>query len=120
MLYLYLTVPGPPVIIYFPNVSETSATIHWQAPDEPNGLIIRYRVSYKRKDQPDSVFNDNSVEMMSNVFEHTANELNGMTDYIFSVEAKTEDGWGKAVYVKVYTFSNRGKFIYSCLDECFL
>ena len=46
--------PGPPVNIWFPEVSESSVTIVWEAPDEPNGVISRYKVAWRRADQPNT------------------------------------------------------------------
>lgn len=103
------TVPGPPIIIYFPQVNETSATIVWQPPEEPNGIIIRYLVSYKQRDQPDSVLKNNSVEHEAYVHQYTVGGLTAETYYVFSVQARTQDGWGEAAVIDVYTIASRGK-----------
>lgn len=34
------SVPGPPRIIWFPDVSYVDATIEWEPPQEPNGIIL--------------------------------------------------------------------------------
>ncbi|XP_059172379.1 protein sidekick-2-like [Physella acuta] len=102
-------VPGPPVIIYFPQVTETTATVVWQTPNEPNGIIQGYKVSYKQRDQPDSVLDINYTEKPETVFQHTVTNLTRETYYIFAVTARTENGWGEAAKVDVYTIANRGR-----------
>ncbi|BFZ02837.1 hypothetical protein BsWGS_05876 [Bradybaena similaris] len=100
-------VPGPPIIIYFPQVNETSATVVWQSPEEPNGIIINYKVSYKRKDEPDSAFTNQTIDLPETVFQFTVSRLAAETYYVFAVQARTQDGWGQAATVDVYTISHR-------------
>ncbi len=42
-------VAGPPSNMSFPDVSFTTARVIWDVPAEPNGEILRYRVSYRRQ-----------------------------------------------------------------------
>lgn len=42
----YVTVPGVPSNVSFPDVSLSSARIIWDIPEEPNGKILGYRVTY--------------------------------------------------------------------------
>lgn len=35
-----LSVPGPPVVILFPEVRTTSVRLIWQPPAQPNGIIL--------------------------------------------------------------------------------
>ncbi|KAH9515062.1 Protein sidekick-2 [Bulinus truncatus] len=102
-------VPGPPVIIYFPQVSDSSATIVWQPPEEPNGVIIKYKVSYKQRDQPDSVFENNTVLKPPNEFEKTVTGLSRETYYVFAVTAQTQNGWGETAKVEVFIIANRDR-----------
>lgn len=37
---VFLSVPGPPVRLVFPEVRLTSVRIVWQPPEEPNGIIL--------------------------------------------------------------------------------
>ena len=39
---------GPPSNVSFPDVSFTTARVIWDVPAEPNGEILKYRVSYRR------------------------------------------------------------------------
>lgn len=41
-----ILVPGPPSNVSFPDVSVTSARIIWDVPEEPNGEILAYKVTY--------------------------------------------------------------------------
>ncbi|CAL1541031.1 unnamed protein product [Lymnaea stagnalis] len=102
-------VPGPPVIIYFPLVTDNSATIVWQEPEEPNGVIINYRVAYKQGDQLDSAFDNSTVDKPPNVFEYTVTGLVREMYYIFGVTARTQDGWGETAKVDVYIIANRDR-----------
>ncbi len=43
MIYLF-SVPGPPVVILFPEVRTTSVRLIWQPPSQPNGIILGTRV----------------------------------------------------------------------------
>lgn len=46
-IFIYLlTVPGAPSNVSFPDVSVTSARIIWDVPEEPNGEILAYKVTY--------------------------------------------------------------------------
>lgn len=44
-------VPGAPSNVSFPDVSLTSARIIWDVPEEPNGEILAYKVTYHVNDQ---------------------------------------------------------------------
>ncbi|XP_054706957.1 protein sidekick-like [Uloborus diversus] len=97
-------VPGVPSNISFPDVSTTTARILWDVPEEPNGEILAYRVSYKL---------DNSVDAeIVKEFpptERTLKEVNLIPEsyYMFAVTAQTNEGWGKTAYAKVFTTNNR-------------
>jgi hypothetical protein len=39
-------VPGTPSNISFPDVSTTTARMIWDAPIDPNGVILAYRITY--------------------------------------------------------------------------
>ena len=104
-LPLFFPVPGPPIIIYFPNVTYTSAVVVWNSPSEPNGIITGYKVSFRKQDQTTP---DQESELGPNVFEYMVNTLERETYYIFSVTAKTRLGWGETASVPVLTMINRG------------
>ena len=45
--------PGAPSNVSFPDVSQTTARIIWDVPDEPNGEILAYRVTYRLSESSD-------------------------------------------------------------------
>lgn len=46
LICIQFLVPGAPSNVSFPDVSFTSARIIWDVPEEPNGEILAYRVTY--------------------------------------------------------------------------
>ena len=55
-VYFLTLAPGAPSNVSFPDVSLTTARIIWDVPDEPNGEILAYRVTYHLDDKG-SAFN---------------------------------------------------------------
>lgn len=45
--WFVILAPGAPSNVSFPDVSLTTARIIWDVPDEPNGEILAYRVTYR-------------------------------------------------------------------------
>ena len=106
-------VPGPPSNMSFPDVSFTTARVIWDVPSEPNGEILKYKVTYRRVPDPHHSRNfDPSPRNFSQEFLPTdrtfrAVNLQPMTNYEFKVAAKTSLGWGYAAQGLVYTTNNR-------------
>ncbi|KAG1663046.1 Protein sidekick [Nymphon striatum] len=97
-------VPGVPSNIRFPDVSKTTARIIWEVPEEPNGEIIAYKLSYHLNGTSDGTVNkilDSTERTLKVITLHAENY------YMFSVSAQTGQGWGKAAYALVYTSNNR-------------
>ncbi|XP_044015450.1 protein sidekick isoform X2 [Aphidius gifuensis] len=103
-------VPGPPSNLSFPDVSYTTARIIWDTPDDPNGEILGYKVSFN--------LNSSSIEQQQQIYtkEFSASDRTFKADnlesekyYMFSVTAKTKIGWGKTAYGIVLTTNNRDK-----------
>ncbi|XP_070184420.1 protein sidekick-2-like [Littorina saxatilis] len=99
-------VPGPPIIIYFPNVTYTSAIIVWSSPSDPNGIITGYKVSYRKHDETNSELES---ELGPRIFEYSVDALQRETRYVFSVTARTRLGWGETASLPVLTMLNRGR-----------
>ncbi|XP_067672270.1 protein sidekick-2-like isoform X1 [Haliotis asinina] len=97
--------PGPPIIIYFPDVTYSSAKIVWSPPSEPNGIITRYKIAYFIQGSS----NVSTIELPSGVLENTVYGLARETYYVFSVTAKTRLGWGETANVTVYTMNDRSR-----------
>lgn len=45
VVFMYL-VPGAPSNVSFPDVSLTTARVIWDEPEEPNGEIVAYRITF--------------------------------------------------------------------------
>lgn len=100
----YEDTPGAPSNVSFPDVSFSSARIIWDVPEEPNGEILAYRVTF-------AVNGSNSLNY-SREFppsDRTFRATNLLSEryYTFSVTAQTRLGWGKTASVLVYTTNNR-------------
>ncbi|KAK9695167.1 Immunoglobulin I-set domain [Popillia japonica] len=98
-------VPGAPSNVSFPDVSFTSARIIWDVPEEPNGEILAYKVTY----QLNNSFTNNkySKEFLPTDRTFRATQLESERYYLFSVTAQTRLGWGKTAHVLVFTTNNR-------------
>lgn len=42
----HVLAPGPPSNVSFPDVTFTTARIIWDVPEDPNGEILAYKVTY--------------------------------------------------------------------------
>ncbi|CAG9861808.1 unnamed protein product [Phyllotreta striolata] len=98
-------VPGAPSNVSFPDVSVTSARIIWDVPEEPNGEILAYKVTYHL----DNVKTNNkfSKEFPPSGRTFRFTQLEPEKYYLFSVTAQTRLGWGKTAHVLVFTTNNR-------------
>ncbi|XP_068898271.1 protein sidekick isoform X6 [Tenebrio molitor] len=98
-------VPGPPSNVSFPDVSVTSARIIWDVPEEPNGEILAYKVTYHINNA--NVNNKFSKEFPPSDRTFRFTQLESEKYYMFSVTAQTRLGWGKTAHALVYTTNNR-------------
>lgn len=96
--------PGAPSNVSFPDVSLTTARIIWDVPEEPNGEILAYRVTYCVKDENG---NNYTREFPPSDRTYRATELKPEKYYLFSVTAQTRLGWGKTSNALVFTTNNR-------------
>ncbi|XP_055298306.1 protein sidekick isoform X12 [Sitodiplosis mosellana] len=96
--------PGAPSNVSFPDVSLTTARIIWDVPEEPNGEILAYRVTYSINGSTNLNY---SREFPPHERTFRATNLHSERYYIFSVTAQTRLGWGKTCSVLVYTTNNR-------------
>ncbi|PSN39774.1 Protein sidekick [Blattella germanica] len=96
--------PGAPSNVSFPDVSFTTARIIWDVPEEPNGEILAYRVTYHLHTHNNLNF---SREFPPSDRTYRATELTSEQYYMFSVTAQTRLGWGKTANVLVFTTNNR-------------
>lgn len=96
--------PGAPSNVSFPDVSFSTARIIWDVPDEPNGEILAYKVTYSIKGSSNLNF---TREFPPSDRTFRATQLLAERYYIFSVTAQTRLGWGKTASALVYTTNNR-------------
>lgn len=96
--------PGAPSNVSFPDVSFSTARIIWDVPEEPNGDILAYRVTYTLNG---SMSLNYSREFPPSDRTYRATQLLAERYYTFSVTAQTRLGWGKTASVLVYTTNNR-------------
>ncbi|XP_075219912.1 sidekick cell adhesion molecule [Lycorma delicatula] len=99
--------PGAPSNVSFPDVSLTTARIIWDVPDEPNGEILAYRVTYRIHTLDASNSLNFSREFPPSDRTYRATDLEPEQYYLFSVTAQTRLGWGKTATAIVYTTNNR-------------
>ncbi|KAF2352237.1 Immunoglobulin I-set [Trinorchestia longiramus] len=97
-------VPGVPSSVSFPDVSFTYARIIWDVPEEPNGEITAYSISYHLADDPSRNL---TVELGPNDRTFKAENLKPESYYMFLARARTRLGWGKVLRAPVYTTNNR-------------
>ena len=89
--------------------------IEWSEPREPNGVITGYRVTYGLLSSVIKM-SDDSVSASRRHYRVTA--LSPYQQYLFTVTAKTQSGWGDEASVVVYTTSYRSELVpFICLFE---
>ncbi|XP_045491212.1 protein sidekick isoform X2 [Colias croceus] len=96
--------PGPPSNVSFPDVSFTTARIIWDVPEDPNGEILAYQVTYHLNSSTQHMF---SREFLPSDRTFRATELASEQYYLFSVRAQTRLGWGATGRALVLTTANR-------------
>ncbi|KAL9873742.1 sidekick cell adhesion molecule isoform 3-T3 [Glossina fuscipes fuscipes] len=96
--------PGAPSNVSFPDVSFSTARIIWDVPDDPNGEILAYQVTYSLNGSTNLNY---SREFSPSDRTFRAAQLLAERYYTFSVTAQTRLGWGKTASVLVYTTNNR-------------
>ncbi|XP_072043107.1 protein sidekick-2-like [Amphiura filiformis] len=98
------SVPGPVHGINFPIVTLTSVDIRWQPPEQPNGIIEKYKVGFRQQQHPDEYEQEQEVGGLPS---HAVYELTSDVSYVFRVTAKTRLGWGTPTSAVVITTNNR-------------
>ncbi|KAJ8966484.1 hypothetical protein NQ317_018469 [Molorchus minor] len=98
-------VPGAPSNVSFPDVSFTSARVIWDVPEDPNGEILAYKVTYHINNVNTNSKYSKEFPPSDRTFRFT--QLEPEKYYMFSVTAQTRLGWGKTAHALVYTTNNR-------------
>lgn len=100
----YEDTPGPPSNVSFPDVTFTTARIIWDVPEDPNGEILAYKVTYHLNSSSQHIF---SREFLPSDRTFRATELSSEQYYLFTVTAQTRLGWGATARALVLTTANR-------------
>ncbi|XP_069762286.1 protein sidekick-1 isoform X2 [Narcine bancroftii] len=98
-------VPGPPIKLIFPEIQLTSVRVVWQTPENPNGIILGYRIAYCLATSEPNKFI--TIEVSSDARQYLATNLIPQSPYVFHVSAKTRQGWGEPVEAVVITTQAR-------------
>lgn len=93
--------PGKPQNFTSPTLSQTAARLLWDPPDDPNGDIVGYKVSYHALTEGNKEIL--SQELHQNERTFRATNLKPDTHYVFTVTAKTKQGWGQQNSLVLYT-----------------
>ncbi|CAG9096606.1 unnamed protein product [Plutella xylostella] len=96
--------PGPPSNVSFPDVTFTTARIIWDMPEDPNGEILAYKVTYHLNGTAQHQY---SKDFQSSDRTFRALELLSERYYVFTVRAQTQLGWGGTARALVLTTGNR-------------
>ncbi|KAL4705138.1 hypothetical protein ACJJTC_018709 [Scirpophaga incertulas] len=100
----YEDTPGHPSNVSFPDVTFTTARIIWDVPEDPNGEILAYKVTYHLNNTSMHTF---SREFLPSDRTFRATELSSERYYLFTVTAQTRLGWGATARALVLTTVNR-------------
>ncbi|KPM09144.1 sidekick-like protein, partial [Sarcoptes scabiei] len=106
-------VPGPPSNVTFPDVTLTTARIKWDIPEEPNGEILAYKISYRLSEEQNHKNDRNNLnKRITREFQSTDRtyrflDLLPESYYLFEVTARTIEGWGQPAKALVYMTNTR-------------
>lgn len=96
--------PGTPQNLSTPTVSQTSIRILWDPPENPNGDITGYKVSYHALVEGNKEVATHELHQNERTFKAT--NLKPDTHYLFTVAAKTKEGWGQQASTLTYTYDS--------------
>lgn len=104
LVQTWLDVPGPPSNISFPDVSTSMVRMIWDAPQDPNGVILAYKITYAPEEFSNPSF---AMEFPPETRTYRATDLEREKLYWFTIAAKTQLGWGERARLLVFTINNR-------------
>lgn len=93
--------PGKPQNFTSPTLSQTAARLLWDPPEDPNGDIVGYKVSYHPLTEGNKEILSQELHQNERTFK--AINLKPDTHYLFTVTAKTKEGWGQQNSLVLYT-----------------
>ncbi|XP_067328937.1 ephrin type-A receptor 8 [Anolis sagrei] len=83
--------PSQVVGVHQENVGQSSITLLWQEPEQPNGIILEYEIKYYEKDKEMQSYST----LKSKGNSTTVSGLKPATRYVFQVRARTSAGCGR-------------------------
>uniref|UniRef100_G1PQT7 Protein tyrosine phosphatase receptor type U n=1 Tax=Myotis lucifugus TaxID=59463 RepID=G1PQT7_MYOLU len=91
--------------------------LKWEEPQEPNGRITQYEISYQSIESSDPVVNvpgpRRTISKLRNETYHVFSNLHPGTTYLFSVRARTGKGFGQAALTEITTNISAPSFDYA-------
>uniref|UniRef100_A0A4W2ELR5 Receptor-type tyrosine-protein phosphatase U n=1 Tax=Bos indicus x Bos taurus TaxID=30522 RepID=A0A4W2ELR5_BOBOX len=91
--------------------------LKWEEPQEPNGLITQYEISYQSVESSDPAVNvpgpRRTISKLRNETYHVFSNLHPGTTYLFSVRARTGKGFGQAALTEITTNISAPSFDYA-------
>ncbi|GMT23193.1 hypothetical protein PFISCL1PPCAC_14490, partial [Pristionchus fissidentatus] len=96
-------IPGKPSRISFTLVSATEARLKFFPPEDPNGVITQYLVTYHGADDVDPEATKVTAPVPPTMFGFSAVGLTPKKKYVFGVSAQNEEGQGEPALVEVWT-----------------
>ncbi|KAE9550691.1 hypothetical protein FO519_006092 [Halicephalobus sp. NKZ332] len=90
-------VPGPVAAVDFDQVMSNSVVVKWEAPQEPNGVILKYIVRHWEDKKPEE---KHTIEVDVSENEVTVEGLTPSTKYSIDVQAVTKMGSGPKLEAK--------------------
>uniref|UniRef100_A0A671VNR1 Ephrin type-A receptor 8 n=1 Tax=Sparus aurata TaxID=8175 RepID=A0A671VNR1_SPAAU len=114
--------PSEVLAIRQENTSQSSVTLLWHEPDQPNGVILEYDIKYYEKDNEEHSYSTLKSK-------NTSARVSGLkpgTKYIFQVRARTSAGCGRfSQNVEIQTGKAGNKcpvfippYVYVCAHVC--
>ena len=100
--HTFLAVPSPPLNLKAQNVTSTSVTITWEPPQNRNGRLQGYEVSYTPKG------GSTSFEKLQNDMTCKLMDLKPFTVYYICVRARTAVGFGDGSVLLIVSTSEIG------------
>ncbi|GMR45684.1 hypothetical protein PMAYCL1PPCAC_15879 [Pristionchus mayeri] len=96
-------IPGKPSRLFFTLVSPNEVKLKFFPPDDPNGVITQYLVTYHGADDVDPEATKVTAPVPPTMFTFSAVGLTPKKKYVFGVSAQNAEGAGEPALVEVWT-----------------
>ena len=106
IIFLFISpVPSPPLNLSTQNVTPTSVIVFWDPPQDPNGILLGYEVSYTPNGGRLS-----AVDVQNNTT-WKLSDMKPFTSYSISTRAKTVAGYGETSIPVIITTLESGMLL---------